>query len=189
AGLGGTARRAELIEELDVGHGVALPLVGDIVFVEDGLDRADGLTRTAVHALVGLDVEHPGALVDTVDRTFLHTGAVEHIHAWFSDHVRHCREPPCLICHGPVQARPKARRLYSGRVPRPCDEAVRRRGHHAPATDYAAPQSGECVRVRPAPRGAPVSRPVSAHPAVVGGALAGGPADAGADLTQFGHRL
>ena len=41
------------------------PKVG---FVVDRLNGTDGLTGTAVDALVRVDVEHPVALVDAVDR-------------------------------------------------------------------------------------------------------------------------
>ena len=57
AQLGGAAGRPEVVEELDVGLVVVGPLLGDVVLVVDGLDRADRLAGTAVDALVGVDVE------------------------------------------------------------------------------------------------------------------------------------
>ena len=53
------------------------PLVrGQVVLVIDRLDRAHRLARPAVDALVGMDVERAGALVDAVDRAFLDARAV-----------------------------------------------------------------------------------------------------------------
>src|SRR5207249_3402462 len=51
ADLGCAAGRAELIEEVDVGLGVVLPLVRHVVLVVDGLHRAHRLAGTTVHAL------------------------------------------------------------------------------------------------------------------------------------------
>ena len=56
--LEGPAGGAEVVEELLRSRlVVVLPLLGQIVLVEDGLDRADRFTRTAVDALLGVDVE------------------------------------------------------------------------------------------------------------------------------------
>jgi hypothetical protein len=68
---------------------------GDVVVVEDGLDRADGLAGAAVHALVGVDVEHAVAFVDAVDRAFLDAGLVLDVDAGLADDVGHC-QPPSL---------------------------------------------------------------------------------------------
>src|SRR5687768_13280452 len=66
-GLGGTPRRAEVVEEVDVRGVVVLPLVRNVVLVEDRLHGTDRLARTAVDTFVGVDVEHARALVDAVD--------------------------------------------------------------------------------------------------------------------------
>src|SRR5690349_6064527 len=55
AHLGCATGRAQLVEEIRVGLRVAAPVVGHVVFVEDGLDRADGFAGAAIHALVGVD--------------------------------------------------------------------------------------------------------------------------------------
>src|SRR5690606_33177490 len=89
ADLGGTAGRPDFGEELDVRRVVVRPLVRQVVFVVDGLDGADRLARTAVDAFVGLDVEHPVALVNAVDGAFIDAGAVFDVHARKGDHVRH----------------------------------------------------------------------------------------------------
>src|SRR4051812_25863953 len=98
ADLGGAPGRAEVVEELDVGLVVVLPLVGRVVLVEDRLNRADRLTRTAVDALVGVDVEHPRALVDAVDGALLDAGAVENIDARLGDDVGHAETLLGRIC-------------------------------------------------------------------------------------------
>src|SRR6185295_2980675 len=81
ADLGRAARRPEVVEELDVRLVVVLPLLRDVVLVEDRLDGADRFARTAVDALVGMDVEHPLALVDAVDGALVDAGAVEDVDA------------------------------------------------------------------------------------------------------------
>ena len=139
ADLRRAARRAELVEEVDVGRGVVAPLVGQVVLVEDRLDRAHRLAGTAVDALVGVDVEHPAALVDAVDRTFLDAGLVQEVDARLGDHVGHCGPPGRvesfsgrwrpLVCRscwslagGSPGQRAPCRRRTSGRPP-----ALRRR--------------------------------------------------------------
>ena len=114
ADLGGAAGRAEVLEELVVRAGVVLPLLRHVVLVEDRLDRADRLTGTAVDALVGVDVEHPVALVDAVDRALLDACLVEHIHARLGDDVGHRSSPPnepqatiSAPCQPSISARPK----------------------------------------------------------------------------------
>src|SRR6266511_4956096 len=89
--LGSTPGRAEVLEELVVGRGVVLPLGRYVVFVEDRLDGAYRLARPAVDALVGVEVEHPVAFVDAVDRALLDAGPVEHIDARLGDDVSHGR--------------------------------------------------------------------------------------------------
>src|SRR5690606_16022124 len=91
---GGTAGGTEIVEEVHVGVVVLLPLLGGVVLVEDRLDRADRLARTAVDALVGVDVQHPLALVDAVDRTFVDAGAVLDVHTRLGDHVGHWLDTP-----------------------------------------------------------------------------------------------
>src|SRR5207247_10014474 len=86
----GRADAAHVVgEELRVDRGELLPLRGDVVLVEDRGDRAHRLAGAAVQALVGLDVEHPAALVDAVHRALVDAGAVLHVDAGFGDGVRH----------------------------------------------------------------------------------------------------
>src|SRR6478735_2502502 len=66
-----TTGRAQVVEEVGVRADISVPLVRRVVLVEDRLDRANRLARTAIHALVGVDVQHPAALVDAVDRALL----------------------------------------------------------------------------------------------------------------------
>ncbi len=89
AGLGCASGRAEIVEELDVGLVEVFPLLGGVVFVEDRLDGTDRLTCTAVDALVGVDVEHPLALVNAVDGTFVDTRLVEQVDTRLGDDVGH----------------------------------------------------------------------------------------------------
>src|SRR5207244_8451259 len=78
-----------LVEELGVDRRVVLPLRRHVVLVEDRRHRAHGLARPAVHALVGLDVEHATALVDAIHRALVHARPVLHIDAGLADRVCH----------------------------------------------------------------------------------------------------
>jgi hypothetical protein len=83
-----------------------VPLLGHIVFVVDRFDRADRLTGPTVDALIGMDVQHPGTLVDAVDRAFLDACLVLDVDAGFSDRVRHERLlkiSPCTTYWAAVQ--------------------------------------------------------------------------------------
>jgi hypothetical protein len=74
-----------------------LPLLGEIVFSEDRLDRASRLARAAVDALVGMDVQQLRAFeclfvlarVNAVYGTDVHASRVLRPYAGFSDNVRH----------------------------------------------------------------------------------------------------
>jgi hypothetical protein len=89
ADLGGAARGAEVFEEVHVDLVVLLPLVRDVVFVVDRFDRADRLASAAVHALIGVDIQHALALVDAVNGAFLDACSVKHINAGLRDDVGH----------------------------------------------------------------------------------------------------
>src|SRR5262249_51447215 len=98
---------------LHVGLVVVLPLVRHIVLVEDGLNRADRLAGAAVHALIRVDVEHPLALVDAVDRALLDAGLVEHIDARLRDDVGHFR----ALLFRPRPGAPAVRLTQVSRLP------------------------------------------------------------------------
>ena len=89
ADLRRAAGRAQLVEEVHVRLRVGRPLLGDVVLVVDRLDRAHRLARSAVDALVRVDVEHPAALVDAVHRALFDARLVEQVDAGLGDHVRH----------------------------------------------------------------------------------------------------
>src|SRR5664280_2788933 len=76
-------------EEPGVVGGEVGPLSGDVVLVEDGLDRADRLASAAVDALVRLDVERSLPFVDAVDRALFDAGSVQHVDARLGDDVGH----------------------------------------------------------------------------------------------------
>src|SRR5450756_1209551 len=76
-------------EEPGVVGGEVGPLLGDVVLVEDGLDRADRLAGPAVDALVRLDVERSLPFVDAVDRALFDAGPVQHVDARLGDDVGH----------------------------------------------------------------------------------------------------
>ena len=111
ADVGRSARGAERLfalgEERGVGGGELLPLGRHVVVVEDGLHRADRLAGAAVHALVGVDVEHAVALVDAVDRAFLDAGIVLDVDAGLGDDVGHRSALPMQsVCDATVWSPP-----------------------------------------------------------------------------------
>src|SRR5699024_11013594 len=89
AEFGRPAGTAQVVEELDVGLVVLSPLLGGVVLVVDGLHGAHRLAGAAVHTLIGVDVQHPLALVDAVDRALLDTREVLQVNTWLGDHVSH----------------------------------------------------------------------------------------------------
>ena len=81
--------RAQLGEEFFVDLLEVALLARDIIFVIDSFYRADWFARTAIHTLVGLDVEHPPAFVDAIHWALLDAGLVLHIDAWPGNDVGH----------------------------------------------------------------------------------------------------
>ena len=68
-----------------------MPLLRQVVLVEDRLDGTDRLAGATVDALVGMNVEHPTTLIDAVDRTLLHTRPILQVDARKRDHISHAR--------------------------------------------------------------------------------------------------
>ena len=89
AHLGRAARGTYFVEELNIRLVVVGPLARKVVLVVDRLDRADRLTGTAVHALVGVDVKHAVALVDAVNGALFDASFVFNIDAGKGDYVSH----------------------------------------------------------------------------------------------------
>src|SRR5439155_10093283 len=126
-GAAGGANPADRVaEELRVDRRELLPLAGDVVLVEDRGDRAHRLARAAVDALVGLDVEHPPALVDAVHRALVDAGPVLHVDAGLADRVGHGGFLPPISTVLAVEILPGSRRCATrvglrlrGRAPGP----------------------------------------------------------------------
>src|SRR6478735_8589595 len=82
-----TTRRSQYVEDLTIDDTVGMHFRGKIVLVEDGLHRADRLARPAVDALVGVDVQLAGTLVDAVDRPPLDARLVLAFDARLANHI------------------------------------------------------------------------------------------------------
>src|SRR6478736_78165 len=155
AGLGGAAGRADVVEELDVGLVVVLPLVGQIVFVVDRLDGAHRLARPAVDAFVGVDVEAALALVDAVDGAFVDAGAVLDVDARERDDVRHdsvrlpAREISTCSSRGTTLTRSRVWRWVSPRR-RSCSSRASQPSHVV----YSTSRSSRSCRRSSSTRGA-----------------------------------
>src|SRR5215469_12783833 len=76
-------------EEFGIDGGERRLVRGHRVILEDRLHRADGEAKAAIDAFIGLDVHHSPALVDAVDRTDIHAGAVFYVDAGRDDDVGH----------------------------------------------------------------------------------------------------
>jgi hypothetical protein len=87
--LGSTTWGTNLGEKVNVRLVVLTPLAGKVVFVIDRFYRANWLARTAVNALIRVDVKHAVALIDTVHRAFVNAGFVLYIDARKGDYVCH----------------------------------------------------------------------------------------------------
>src|SRR5258705_12120273 len=82
------AGRVLALEDVAILRDVILPLRRSVLFGEDRRHRALGLTRAAVDALVGMDVEHVRPFVDAVHRTDVHAGAGFDVDARLVNDVR-----------------------------------------------------------------------------------------------------
>jgi hypothetical protein len=89
ANLARPARRTDSLEELDVGGGVSTPLLWNVVFVINRLDRTDRLAGATIDALIRLDIEHSLTLIDAVNWAFFNARLVLEIDARLGDDVRH----------------------------------------------------------------------------------------------------
>src|SRR3989475_780027 len=98
------AGRRGALKHVPVLRDVGLPLRRRVFLGKDSGDRALGLARAAVDALVGVDVELVLALVDAVHRAHVDAGAVFDVDAGFGDDVRHSRSPK-QKSRAPVDAR------------------------------------------------------------------------------------
>jgi hypothetical protein len=69
-------------------------LLGDIIFVIDGLNWANWLTSTAVHAFIWVDVEHAIALINAVHWALIDAGLVLNIDTRKGNYVSHFSNQP-----------------------------------------------------------------------------------------------
>ena len=138
----------------DVGVVEALLLLRDVVLVEDRLDRADRLARAAVHALVGVDVEHPLALVDAVDRALVDARAVLQVDTRLGDDVRHR-----ILLRGRARRARTSGRMVESLVSRRARSSGTPRCEQKCRTIRLVPRTrgGRAAPARPA-RGRPASR-------------------------------
>ena len=93
----GTAGRSKFHEEFSVDLRIILPLRGNIILVVNRLNWTNGLTCTAVHALIGLYVEHTSTLIDAIHRALFDAGFVLHIDTRLCNYVSQGK-PPCGQC-------------------------------------------------------------------------------------------
>jgi hypothetical protein len=85
----GPSRGRFVLEHIAVDLNVLLEIRGHVLFRKDRGHRALGLARTAINALVGMDVELIGSFIDAVYRAYIDAGAVLRILAGFSYDVGH----------------------------------------------------------------------------------------------------
>lgn len=85
----GTSRGAEIIEELYVCPIVVRPLFRKVVFIVDGFHRANRLAGATVDTLIRVDIEHPIALINAVNRALIYTGPIFNVDAGKSNYIGH----------------------------------------------------------------------------------------------------
>src|SRR3970282_1777251 len=90
------ARRRDsgvVAKELRIFRSVVLPLLRHRALLEDCRHRTLRLTRAAVDALFGVDVELVFPLVDTFHGADIHARAVFHANAWLRNDIGHVIPP------------------------------------------------------------------------------------------------
>src|SRR5206468_1626057 len=108
-----------------------LPLLGQCVLGEDRLDRAFGLARAAVDALLRVDHEHPRRLVDAVDRADIDARLVLDVDTGLGDDVCHRTTCPTLPRRVDLRSAPRYARTARtspppGRTPQRAPGAIPR---------------------------------------------------------------
>src|SRR5258708_29778113 len=83
------SRRRLALEDVAVQGGVLLPLCRHVFLGEDGRDGALRFARAAIDALVRVDVQHVGPLVDAIHRAHVYTRAIFDVDARLGEHIRH----------------------------------------------------------------------------------------------------
>src|SRR5205823_1340716 len=81
--------RQNAVEECRVVGDVLSLILGQVSLVVDGLDSANELAGTAIHAFVWVDVQDAIPFVDAIHGAFPDAGLVNHIHARCPDHIGH----------------------------------------------------------------------------------------------------
>src|SRR5690625_241750 len=104
-------RRSEVVEELDIGGVVLLPLIGNIVLVVDRFYWAHRFACATVNALIGVNVKRTLALVDAVNGTLLNTRAVFNVNTRLSNDVCHTSPFATSPCPSTLAVYPKYRTL------------------------------------------------------------------------------
>jgi hypothetical protein len=89
ANFAGTARGTNFNEEFSIDFAKLLPLRRNIIFIVDGLNRANRLACATVNALIRLDIKHSRTFIDAVNRAFFDTGLIFNINTRFGNYVRH----------------------------------------------------------------------------------------------------
>lgn len=76
AKFGGSARGSNFGEKLNIYGVIGLELIGKVILVKNGLNRANRLACTTINAFIGVDVKHPVALINAVDRALIDASLV-----------------------------------------------------------------------------------------------------------------
>jgi hypothetical protein len=102
-----TTRRVFALEYVAVDLDVLLQVSRNILFWKNRRHRALRLARAAINALVGMDEQLVGALVNAVHRTHVDTRAILRVLAGFRYDVRHF-DPGSAMCAAHRQQRAAA---------------------------------------------------------------------------------
>jgi hypothetical protein len=84
---------AKFYEKLGINFWILFPFAGNVILIINRLDWTDRLARTAIDALIRLDVEHAVAFINAIHWALFDAGLIFHIDTWLSNHICH-EQPP-----------------------------------------------------------------------------------------------
>jgi hypothetical protein len=84
---------AKFYEKLGINFWILFPFAWNVILVIDSFHWTDRLARTAIDALIRLDVEHAVAFIDAINWALFDAGLIFHIDTRLGNHICH-EQPP-----------------------------------------------------------------------------------------------
>ena len=76
-------------EKVGIDFSKSLRMGRQIILIPNGFDRADGHANRAIYALIRVDIKHPTAFINAIDRANIGADAVFDVDACLGDDVGH----------------------------------------------------------------------------------------------------